>query len=202
MEYLLNAIDLSQNCLNWYGYMEDVEDQKGSMKELRKKVVKSVASVARVSAQTIEAKDPKLAIKVLETLSLTGSIRKTEKECNVSREALKRMCKAHKEVIGDWREYAAGEAFLLKERVQALMHKKMDLMEDDEEQVKKTNLRDFAQAASMMGENYLVAMGDGPKNAVTVNIGPTVEDMAKYLAELKEKIRLKSLEKKAEAINV
>ena len=197
-----NAIDLSQNCLNWYGYMEDVEDQKGSMKELRKKVVKSVASVARVSAQTIEAKDPQLAIKVLETLSLTGSIRKTEKECNVSREALKRMCKAHKEVIGDWREYAAGEAFLLKERVQALMHKKMDLMEDDEEQVKKTNLRDFAQAASMMGENYLVAMGEGPKNAVTVNLGPTVEDMAKYLAELKEKIRLKSLEKKAEAINV
>jgi hypothetical protein len=182
--------------------MEDVEDQKGSMKELRKKVVKSVASVARVSAQTIEAKDPKLAIKVLETLSLTGSIKKTEKECGVSREALKRMCRAHKEVIGDWREYAAGEAFLLKERVQALMHKKMDLMEDDEEQVKKTNLRDFAQAASMMGENYLVAMGDGPKNAVTVNIGPTVEDMAKYLAELKEKIRLKSLEKKAEAINV
>ena len=182
--------------------MEDVEDQKGSMKELRKKVVKSVAAVARVSAQTIEAKDPKLAIKVLETLSLTGSIRKTEKECNVSREALKRMCKAHKEVIGDWREYAAGEAFLLKERVQALMHKKMDLMEDDEEQVKKTNLRDFAQAASMMGENYLVAMGEGPKTNVTVNVGPTVEDMAKHLAELREKIRLKSLEKKAEAINV
>ena len=182
--------------------MEDMEDQKGSMKELRKKVVKSVAAVARVSAQTIEAKNPQLAIKVLETLSLTGSLRKTEKECDVSRVALKRMCKAHKEVIGDWREYAAGEAFLLKERVQALMHKKMDLMEDDEEQVKKTNLRDFAQAASMMGENYLVAMGDGPKNAVTVNIGPTVEDMAKYLAELKEKIRLKSLEKKAEAINV
>lgn len=182
--------------------MEDVEEQKGSMKELRKKVVKSVAAVARVSAQTIEAKDPKLAIKVLETLSLTGSIRKTEKECNVSREALKRMCKAHKEVIGDWREYAAGEAFLLKERVQALMHKKMDLMEDDEEQVKKTNLRDFAQAASMMGENYLVAMGEGPKTNVTVNVGPTVEDMAKHLAELREKIRLKSLEKKAEAINV
>lgn len=182
--------------------MEDVEDQKGSIKELRKKVVKSVAAVARVSAQTIEAKDPKLAIKVLETLSLTGSLRKTEKECGVSREALKRMCKAHKEVIGDWREYAAGEAFLLKERVQALMHKKMDLMEDDEEQVKKTNLRDFAQAASMMGENYLVAMGEGPKTNVTVNVGPTVEDMAKHLAELREKIRLKSLEKRAEAINV
>lgn len=182
--------------------MEDVEDQKGSIKELRKKVVKSVAAVARVSAQTIEAKDPKLAIKVLETLSLTGSLRKTEKECGVSREALKRMCKAHKEVIGDWREYAAGEAFLLKERVQALMHKKMDLMEDDEEQVKKTNLRDFAQAASMMGENYLVAMGEGPKTNVTVNVGPTVEDMAKHLAELKEKIRLKALEKRAEAINV
>ena len=78
------------------------------MKELRKKVVKSVAAVARVSAQTIEAKDPKLAIKVLETLSLTGSMKKTEKECGVSREALKRMCRAHKEVIGDWREYAAG----------------------------------------------------------------------------------------------
>ena len=82
------------------------------------------------------------------------------------------------------------------------MHKKMDLMEDDDEQVKKTNLRDFAQAASMMGENYLVAMGEGPKNAVTVNIGPTVEDMAKHLAELKEKIRQKSLEKRAEAITV
>lgn len=182
--------------------MEDVEDQKGSMKELRKKVVKSVAAVARVSAQTIEAKDPKLAIKVLETLSLTGSIRKTEKECNVSREALKRMCKAHKEVIGDWREYAAGEAFLLKERVQALMHKKMDLMEDDEEQVKKTNLRDFAQAASMMSENYLVAMGEGPKNAVTVNIGPTVEDVARHLQEIREKIQRQMAEKKAEAISV
>ncbi len=172
------------------------------MKELRKKVVKSVAAVARVSAQTIEAKDPKLAIKVLETLSLTGSMKKTEKECGVSREALKRMCRAHKEVIGDWREYAAGEAFLLKERVQALMHKKMDSMEEDEEQIRKTNLRDFAQAASMLGENYLVAMGEGPKQAVTVNIGPTVEDVAKHLAEIKEKIRRQMSEKKAEAINV
>jgi ElaB/YqjD/DUF883 family membrane-anchored ribosome-binding protein len=176
--------------------------EDGAMKELRKKVVKSVAAVARVSAQTIEAKDPKLAIKVLETLSLTGSMKKTEKECGVSREALKRMCRAHKEVIGDWREYAAGEAFLLKERVQALMHKKMDSMEEDEEQIRKTNLRDFAQAASMLGENYLVAMGEGPKQAVTVNIGPTVEDVAKHLAEIKEKIRRQMAEKKAEAINV
>ena len=172
------------------------------MKELRKKVVKSVAAVARVSAQTIEAKDPKLAIKVLETLSLTGSMKKTEKECGVSREALKRMCRAHKEVIGDWREYAAGEAFLLKERVQALMHKKMDSMEEDDEQIRKTNLRDFAQAASMLGENYLVAMGEGPKQAVTVNIGPTVEDVAKHLQEIREKIQRQIAEKKAQAINV
>ena len=177
-----------------------MEDE--GMKELRKKVVKSVAAVARVSAQTIEAKDPKLAIKVLETLSLTGSMKKTEKECAGSREALKRMCRAHKEVIGDWREYAAEEPFLLKERVQALMHKKMDSMEEDEEQIKKTNLRDFAQAASMLGENYLVAMGEGPKQAVTVNIGPTVEDVAKHLQEIREKIQRQMAEKKAQAINV
>jgi len=180
---------------------DGMENEEG-MKELRKRVVKSVAAVARVSAQTIEAKDPKLAIKILETLSLTGSIKKTEKECGVSREALKRMCKAHKEIIGDWREWAAGEAFLLKERVQALMHKKMDLMEDDEEQVKKTNLRDFAQAASMMSENYLVAMGEGPKAAVTVNLGPTVEDVAKHLQEIREKIQRQMAEKKAQAINI
>jgi ElaB/YqjD/DUF883 family membrane-anchored ribosome-binding protein len=172
------------------------------LKELRKKVVKSVASVARVSAQTIEAKDPQLAIKILETLSLTGSIKKTEKECGVSREALKRMCRAHKEIIGDWREYAAGEAFLLKERVQSLLHKKMDSMEDDEEQIKKTNLRDFAHAASMLGESYFVAMGEGPKAAVTVNLGPTVEDVAKHLQEIREKIQRQMAEKKAQAINV
>jgi len=179
-----------------------MEQEELSVKELRKKVVKSVAAVARVSAQTIEAKDPKLAIKVLETLSLTGSLRKTEKECGVSREALKRMCKAHKEVIGDWREYAAGEAFLLKERVQALLHKKFDLMEDDVEQVRRTNIRDIAHAASMLSENYLVAMGEGPKAAVTVNIGPTVEDMAKHLAEIREKIQRQMAEKKAQAISV
>jgi hypothetical protein len=78
----------------------------------------------------------------------------------------------------------------------------MDSMEEDEEQIRKTNLRDFAQAASMLGENYLVAMGEGPKQAVTVNIGPTVEDVAKHLAEIKEKIRRQMAEKKAEAINV
>jgi ElaB/YqjD/DUF883 family membrane-anchored ribosome-binding protein len=179
-----------------------MEQEELAVKELRKKVVKSMAAVSRVSPQTIEAKDPKLAIKVLETLSLTGSLRKTEKECGVSRDALKRMCKAHKEVIGDWREYAAGEAFLLKERVQALMHKKMDSMEEDDEQIRKTNLRDFAQAASMLGENYLVAMGEGPKQAVTVNIGPTVEDVAKHLQEIREKIQRQMAEKKAQAINV
>jgi len=82
------------------------------------------------------------------------------------------------------------------------MHKKMDLMEDDEEQVKKTNLRDFAQAASMMSENYLVAMGEGPKTAVTVNMGPTVEDVAKHLQEIREKIQRQMAEKKAQAINI
>jgi hypothetical protein len=183
--------------------IKKVDMEEGdTLKTLKRKVVKSVAAVARENAQTIEAKDPQLAIKVLETLSLTGSVKKTEKECGVSREALKRMCRAHKEVIGDWREYAAGEAFLLKERVQALMHKKMDLMEDDEEQVKKTNLRDFAHAASMLSENYLVAMGEGPKTAVTVNMGPTVEDVAKHLQEIREKISRQMAEKKAEAISV
>jgi len=53
-----------------------------------------------------------------------------------------------------------------------------------------------------MSENYLVAMGEGPKAAVTVNLGPTVEDVAKHLQEIREKIQRQMAEKKAQAINI
>jgi ElaB/YqjD/DUF883 family membrane-anchored ribosome-binding protein len=105
----------------------------------------------------------------------------------------------HRNVIADWREHAAGESFMLKQRTQALMHRKLDMMEDDEEQVKKTNIRDIAQAANMMGESYMNAMGAGPKAGIVVNVGPTMEDVQKHFAELRARIAEKKMKNVTES---
>lgn len=171
------------------------------LSELKAKVAKSVSSKAKESSSYLESTNAKLAIKVIEELAMHGSVRKAANECGVNKKTISRICRDHKAVLGDWREYAAGESFLLKQRSQALLHRKMDMMEDDDEQVKKTNIRDLAQAASMMTESYMAAMGEGPK-AVVVNVGPSIEDVQKHLEDIKAKIARSVEERRAQSINI
>jgi hypothetical protein len=172
-----------------------------SLSQLKRSVAKSVAIKAATHGSSIEATNAAVAIKVIEELAMHGSVRKAASECGVDKKTVARICRDHKAVLGDWREYAAGESFLLKQRSQALLHRKMDMMEDDDEQVKKTNIRDLAQAASMMGESYMAAMGEGPK-ALVVNVGPSIEDVQKHLEDIKAKIAASVAERRAQAINV
>lgn len=174
--------------------MSDEQDELPTLKDLRKKVARSIKEKAtNATNRLIEKNDPKLALKIIEEYANTGSPRHVSAKFGVDRQTVQRIAKDHKEVIGDWREYAAGEAFLLKARSQALLHKKFDMMEDDEEQVKKTNIRDIAQAVSLMSEGYMNSIGEGPKQGITVNVGPTIEDVQRHFEELREKMRLKAM---------
>ena len=167
-------------------------------KELQEKMAESIVAAGEKHSLRLERTNPERAMEVLEHYALGGSMRKTMAAFGVSKDALRRMAWDHKEVLKDWRKYAAGEAFLLKTRVQDLMQVKMDRMEEDESQIDKTNLRDFAQAVSMMNETYMAAMGEGQKIGVgvTVNVGPTFEDVQRHLQELREKIARESGSKK------
>lgn len=170
------------------------EEDLPSLKLLRKQVSKSIKEKAmNTDSQILEKVDPKLALKIIEEYSNTGSPRKVSAKFGVDRKTVQRIARDHREVIGTWREYAAGEAFLLKARSQALLHRKFDMMEDDEEQVKKTNIRDIAQAVSLISESYQNSIGEGPKTGVTVNVGPTIEDVQRHFEELREKLRLKAM---------
>lgn len=168
---------------------DEPESELPTMKQLRKQVAKSIKDKAMgATNRLIEKNDPKLALQIIEEYSNTGSPRHVSQKFGVDKMTVQRIARDHKEVIGTWREYAAGEAFLLKARSQALLHRKFDMMEDDEEQVKKTNIRDIAQAVSLMSEGYQNSIGEGPKAGITVNVGPTFEDVQRHLEELRAKI--------------
>jgi hypothetical protein len=166
------------------------EDEVPSLKKVRKATAKSIATIGNKDHRLIENHSPEKARDVIEFIAMGGRIRDAVNKFEIDPKTIRRIHSDHRDVIGLFREYNAGEAFLLKQRTQALMHKKLDMMEDDEEQVKKTNLRDIAQAASMMGESYQNAIGEGANKAVTINVGPTFEDVQRHLAELRAKIKL------------
>ena len=168
---------------------DELEAEVTTIKQLRKQLAKSIKDKATSATNRLmEKNDPTLALKIIEEYANTGSPRKVAAKFGVDRETVRRIANDHKEVIGTWREWAAGEAFLLKQRSQALLHRKFDMMEDDEEQVKKTNIRDIAQAVSLMSEGYQNSIGEGPKAGITVNVGPTFEDVQRHLEELRAKI--------------
>lgn len=166
------------------------DDELPTLKQVQKSVAKSIRSVGGMHNNRMEVTDPDKARGIIEYIAMGGKLGDAAKKFDVDLKTIYRVHQDHREVIGLFREYNAGEAFLLKQRTQAMMHKKMDMMENDEEQIKKTNLRDFAQAASMMNEGYQNAIGEGAKAAVTINVGPTFEDVQRHLEEIRAKVRL------------
>lgn len=169
------------------------EEKLPTLKKVQKFVARSIAEVGGKDHRMIENIQPEKARDVIEFIAMGGRMRDVVSKFSIDAKTVRRIHSDHREVITMFREYNAGESFLLKQRTQALMHKKLDMMEDDDEQVKKTNLRDIAQAASMMGESYMNAMGEGPKAGITVNVGPSLEDVQRHFAELRAKIEEKKM---------
>jgi hypothetical protein len=75
------------------------------------------------------------------------------------------------------------------------------MMEDDPEQIAKTNVRDLVQSVSMLGEGYMAAIGEN-KVVIEHRTGPSVSDAQAAILLAKERAKAKIEEAKRNAIDV
>jgi len=168
-------------------FMKTKKKEEG-MEEFSKKVAVAVTEKGLASPLSLESVKPEVAMEMIVMFSRGYSRTRVHRETGVHLETAEKVMMAHKDLIKEGREMLAAKMMMLQVRTAELMHRKIDRMLEDESQIDKTNIRDFAQATSMMGESYLNAVGEGPKVGVTVQIGPTFEDVQKHLEMIRAKI--------------
>jgi len=174
-------------------------EAKAAKREAGKKIARAVAQEASKGTVAVENKNPQMAVEILEALARGDTVRKISARYELDHATVQRMAKRHRETILDVKELIAGHAYMDLQRGRSILNKKWDMMEDDPEQIAKTNVRDLVQSVSMLGEGYMSAVGEN-KVIVEHRSGPTLEDFAKHLEAVKERASAKA--RGEEAINI
>ena len=146
-----------------------------------------------------ERLNPGLVAKVIDLLVDGSGMTKVGRECGMSKETVKEIYKKHIDLIGGWRTYAVDRATETRERLYAVMNKKLDTIEENPELLDRERTTDIAKAIESMDRTILACNGMG--SGVTVNVvnaGPSLGDVMKMQEEMRRKIE----EKRAGAVSV
>lgn len=162
---------------------------KSKEKVVREKVMASVkAAAVEGEALQIENKRPADCVLVLEAIARGMTQRECVEKFSMNKGTIKDLARRHRDVIKDWRELLSGHAFMDLQRARTVLNMKWDMMEDDPEQIAKTNVRDLVQSVSMLGEGYLSAVGES-KPTVQINMGVSLGDAIKAIHDAKQRAR-------------
>ena len=178
----------------------DLED-KAAKRAAGSKIAKAVALKGSEPTPTIEKKNPQMAVEILEGLARGATGRQLAAKYQIDLGTIQRMARRHRETITDVKELIAGHAYMDLQRGRAILNQKWDMMEDDPEQIAKTNVRDLVQSVSMLGEGYMAAIGEN-KVVIEHRTGPSVSDAQAAILLAKERAKAKIEEAKRNAIDV
>jgi len=154
------------------------------------KIAKAVSAAGSVAKRTVERCDPAKAVEVIEELGRGATVRQIAAKYELDRATIERMAKRHRSLIVEIREFISGHAFMDLQRGRGILNRKFDMMEDDPEQIAKTNIRDLAQTVSMLGEGYVASIGEN-RSTVVVEMGPSVADAMAAIIAAKERAKRK-----------
>lgn len=93
-------------------------------------------------------------------------------------------------LLKERKEWLARRNIQIVNRAQELQMKKLGMLEDDEEELKKVNVRDLAMTANMAVQGF-TTLTDGNRVIVEHQKGPSLEDAAAVIAAARERARAK-----------
>ena len=135
--------------------------------------------------QLTEVKKPRQAALALEMLAEGHTYNDVADATGLSFSALSGLRARHEVALDVRRKQLATDGFEMAEGARFLVRKKMEMMADDDDQLKKANLKDLGIAAVMFQERALQAIEGNKVIVEHRGSKPSLEDAMKAIAEAK-----------------
>jgi hypothetical protein len=166
----------------------------------RKEVAQSIVEAAQVHPSRIECQDPAKAARVLEKIAEGLPWKQIMREEGVAWNTLVVLRSRHKSLLDKRKEIIAQDAMALIEGIRMLQHEKLRMLAEDENALKRVNIRDLAMSYGLYADKFFMAT-DGNKVVVEHKSGaPSIEDARKAIEEARAKARASAID--AVAIDV
>jgi hypothetical protein len=141
-----------------------------------------------------EVKKPREAVLALEMLATGHTYNDIADATGLSFSALSGLRARHEMPLEVRRKQLATDGFEMAEGARFLVRKKMEMLADDDDQLKKTNLKDLGIAAVMFQERALQAL-EGNKIVVEHRGSkPSLEDAMNAIAEARRFVNMTTID--------
>ena len=161
-------------------------------------LAKSVQESGISDRRYVEAKLPKESVLALEMLSNGEPYRKVEEATGLRWEALAGLRARHAGAIEKRRQQLANDGFLQVEKLRAISERKMDQLMEDEDSLKKMNIKDLILSQAIMQDKAFAAIGEGSKVVVEHKGGqPSIADAMKVIADARAALQKEAIDVEA-----
>tara|TARA_R110000787_G_scaffold71094_1_gene158218 strand:+ start:43 stop:570 length:528 start_codon:yes stop_codon:yes gene_type:complete len=161
-------------------------------------LAKSVQDTGISDRRYVEAKKPKETVLALEMIGNGEPYRKIEEETGLGWEALVGIKHRHAGALEKRRQQLANDGFLQVEKLRYVADKKLSMLAEDDDALKKVNIKDLIISQAVAQDKSFAAIGEGPK-AIVEHRGkePSIADAMKVIADARA-----ALQKEAVPVDV
>jgi hypothetical protein len=161
-------------------------------------LAKSVQDIGISDRRFVEAKKPKETVLALEMLADGKPYREVEEATGLAWVALAGLKVRHSGAMEKRRQQLANDGFLQVEKLRAISERKMDMLMEDEDSLKKMNIKDLILSQAIMQDKAFAAIGEGSKVVVEHKSGqPSIADAMKVIADARAALQKEAIDVEA-----
>jgi hypothetical protein len=161
-------------------------------------LAKSVQDIGISDRRYVEAKMPKESVLALEMLSDGEPYRDVEAATGIRWLALAGLKSRHAGALEKRRQQLANDGFLQLEKLRAISERKMDQLMEDEDSLKKMNIKDLILSQAIIQDKAFSAIGEGNRVTVEHKSGqPSIADAMKVIAEARAALQKEAIDVEA-----
>lgn len=123
-------------------------------------VIAASVATADVDGKCVEKKKPGESVMALEMLAAGKSYNEINEATGLGFGAISSLKARHEVTLDIRRKQLAADAFEMAEKLRLLVHKKAEMLIDDEDALKKVNIRDLVLPYGISMDKGLLALGE------------------------------------------
>ena len=143
--------------------------------------------------RSLELTEPGKAAMVLEMLSRRDSVLQISKKTGVSRHLIRKLRWRHGETLESRRKEMAQKMAMAAEETTELYFKKIEMMDDDDDMLAQTSLKDLALSNAIFTDKAMQLSGMATA-VIEHRRGPSIEDAQAAIAEARARIANRATE--------
>jgi hypothetical protein len=161
-------------------------------------LAKSVQDTSVSDRRFVEAKKPKETVLALEMIANGDPYRSIEESTGLGWEAIVGIKTRHAGALEQRRKQLANDGFLQVEKLRYVFDKKIDMLADDEDALRKVNIKDIVISQAVMQDKAFSAIGEGNRVTVEHKSGqPSIADAMKVIADARAALQKEAIDVEA-----